>query len=195
MSQNASTTTKGHISTTSARRRPTVYDAVAGCVGNNGFLDADEVERSTKALAPEEVLLRRIEVNESGLRNIYNAEEQLKEVGQELPDSDLLKAIHTYASDFYDRATPNRGRNDFKSLDGTALMALGCLLEEAARSVLGENGDMALVEPRGLEYGRPETSLTQHQIQGTVRPERTPSPLSDASEFEGIEEPPKKRRR
>ena len=65
---------------------------------------------------------------------------------QKLPDSDLLKAIHTYASDFYSRATVDRGQVDFSSMDESALLALGILLEEAAEHVLGPTGDMVFVE-------------------------------------------------
>ena len=65
---------------------------------------------------------------------------------QRLPDSDLLKAIHAYASDFYGRATANGGLLDFESLDETALLALGILLEEMAEHVLGDTGDLAFVE-------------------------------------------------
>jgi hypothetical protein len=68
---------------------------------------------------------------------------------QRLPDSDLLKAIHVYAADFYARALPGgEGAVDVKSMDETALLAFGILLEEAAESMLGETGDLALVEGR-----------------------------------------------
>lgn len=81
-----------------------------------------------------------------------------------LPDSDLLKAVHAYASDFYgamrmaahgSRKHPGRRRvnsngytrgNDFGSLDETALLAFGVLLEESVAAALGETGDMVFVE-------------------------------------------------
>ena len=62
-----------------------------------------------------------------------------------LPDPDLLKAIHTYASDFYSRAFGDKGKVDVLSMDETALLAFGILLEEAALQILGETGDLALV--------------------------------------------------
>ena len=65
---------------------------------------------------------------------------------QKLPESDLLKAVHVYASDFYSKATPNKGIVDFESLDETALLGLGMLLEEMAAHVLGATGDLAFVE-------------------------------------------------
>ena len=70
---------------------------------------------------------------------------------QRLPDSDLLKAIHTYASDFYGRATANGGLLDFESLDETALLSLGILLEEMAEHVLGDTGDLAFVEGEDID--------------------------------------------
>ena len=70
---------------------------------------------------------------------------------QRLPDSDLLKAIHTYASDFYGRATANGGLLDFESLDETALLSLGILLEEMAEHVLGDTGDLAFVEGEEID--------------------------------------------
>ncbi|KAI9756513.1 MAG: hypothetical protein M1815_003384 [Lichina confinis] len=64
-----------------------------------------------------------------------------------LPASDMLQAIHAYASDYYARATRARGRaGDWYSMDETALLALGVLLEEACLLSLGDTGDLALVE-------------------------------------------------
>ena len=65
---------------------------------------------------------------------------------QKLPESDLLKAIHVYASEFYGRAVKGKGKVDFESLDETALLAMGILMEEAAGEVLGETGYKAFVE-------------------------------------------------
>ena len=65
---------------------------------------------------------------------------------QKLPESDLLKAIHAYASQFYGRAVKGRGKVDFESLDETALLAMGILMEETAGEVLGETGYKAFVE-------------------------------------------------
>ena len=84
---------------------------------------------------------------------------------QRLPDSDLLKAIHTYASDFYGRATLNGGLLDFESLDETALLSLGILLEEMAEHVLGDTGDLAFVEGEEIEdaaHGPAKGPQTMH---------------------------------
>jgi hypothetical protein len=77
--------------------------------------------------------------------DIYFANDSIP-AGNPLPDSDMLKAIHAYASDFYDSATTNRGQTDWGSLDETALIAMGILLEETAKESLGETGDLAFVE-------------------------------------------------
>ena len=65
---------------------------------------------------------------------------------QKLPESDLLKAIHVYASEFYGRAVKGRGKVDFESLDETALLTMGILMEETAGEVLGETGYKAFIE-------------------------------------------------
>ena len=75
----------------------------------------------------------------------YFASDQLGSA-QRLPDSDLLKHIHAYASDFYRSATTSRGKRDWRSMDETALIALGILIEETAAEQLGGTGDLALVE-------------------------------------------------
>lgn len=96
-------------------------------------------------------------------------ERDLPDEGRDvLPSSDLLKALHSYASRFYDalgnddrrKARSVGGRNiNERSMDETALLALGILLEEAGREVLGARGDMvfteedvAPTEPEGLRH-------------------------------------------
>ena len=97
-------------------------------------------------MPPEEVLFRRQGAPERYEENdIYWADRFLTK-DQRLPESDLLKAVHAYASDFYTRATKNKGAVDFESLDETALLGLGILLEEMAGHVLGDTGDLAFVE-------------------------------------------------
>ena len=176
------------------RRAATVYDSVAGRIGLNGFLTPEQSEQSSVApLAPEEVLLKG-STRAKLLLDHYKAEERLEDPNRDLPDSDLLKAAHAYASDFYSRATLDHGKHDFRSLDGSALMAIGCLLEEAARQPLGENGDMALVEPAGLENGLRESRLSLYQVVGKVKPPPTPEPGSEASDADSDSEPARKRR-
>jgi hypothetical protein len=135
------------------KRQASLYDAVAARVGYEGFLNEDPptknrdtISRSNIALPPEEVLFRRkgapVRYEED---DFYPADRNLNP-HQQLPDSDLLKTIHAYASDFYAKVTTNGGESDWKSLDETALLAVGVLLEEAAAEALAESGDLALVE-------------------------------------------------
>jgi hypothetical protein len=114
-----------------------------------------------------------------------------------LPDSELLKALHAYSSDFYSMHTKDRGQRDFRSLDETALIALGVLLEEAAIQALGETGDMVLVEPEGAEGIVVESRATQMQISGRVPQVQTPPYVSEESsdESDGEEMRARKRRR
>ncbi len=165
----------------------------AGRIGLNGFLPKENDKsangtfpsKSVKPLAPHEVLLRRTNAPIEVPLTYYNADANLSP-DQRLPQSDLLKAIHTYASDFYSMATHDKGKCDFRSLNETALLAMGILLEEAALEVLGENGDMVLVEPEGLENFKPEERITRHQVKGRVRPAATPE--LEASSEEEVEE-------
>ena len=102
-------------------------------------------------MPPEEVLFRRAGAPTRYQENdVYWADRYLTEE-QQLPESDLLKALHTYASDFYSRATNNKGIVDYESLDETALLAMGFLVEAWADDVLGETGHLAFVEREGEE--------------------------------------------
>lgn len=165
-------TSRSDVSSSKQKRQASVYDAVAGThlphrqnallpililagrVSSTGFLpetpfaskNRDTASSSTVPIPPEEVLFRRSKAPERYEEDdFYWADRHLTEE-QKLPDSDLLKAIHMYASDFYSRATVNRGQVDFSSMDGSALLALGILLEEAAEDVLGATGDMVFIE-------------------------------------------------
>lgn len=158
----------------------------------NGFINQnaggsgnDLPSAKVKPLAPQEVLFRRVRAPTQAPLGYYAADEELPS-DLRLPDSDLLKAIHTYASDFYSMATDDKGRCDFRSMNETALLALGVLLEEAAVEVLGETGDMALVEPEGLENIVLEERITRHQVKGRVKPIATPE--LEAESEEEIEE-------
>ncbi|RMZ90866.1 hypothetical protein DV736_g1908, partial [Chaetothyriales sp. CBS 134916] len=190
------------------RRTATLFDVVAGRIGVNGFLTEEQLASSRSIpLAPEEVLLRSTKAPHHVPDQFYSAESKLSD-NDPLPESDLLKSIHTYAADFYARSTSDKGRHDFKSLDETALIAVGVLIEEAAREMLGENGDMALVEPSGLDDGAHESMRTKHQIKGRVYARLSPHYAREDSEDlqadeasverdkdEEDEESPKKRRR
>ena len=175
------------------RRVATVYDAVAGNIGLNGFLSEErKASNATRPLAPEEVLLKHAE--NTNVSAHHQPLQQYDKPRASLPDSDLLKAIHEYAGDFYEMATKDHGKHDIKSMDGSALVAVGCLLEEASRQLLGENGDMVLVEPTSLGKGMRETQRAKYQVIGKVEPPATPEPDSEISSTEDEQEPAKKRR-
>ena len=182
-----------NAATKPTRRNATLYDAVAGKVGVNGFLTREQRESSSYIpQTPEEVLLRSVNAPAHLPADFYTAEKKLKP-DQQLPDSDLLKAIHTYASDYYSLATRNGGKHDFKSLDSTALLAMGILVEEASREMLGDTGDMALVEADDMDDPMPESTVTRHQIRGKVEAASTPQYGSEEDVRD--DESPRKRTR
>jgi hypothetical protein len=74
-----------------------------------------------------------------------------------LPNSEILEAIHAYAADFYEFATEDHGLHDHHSMDETALIAMGILVEEMAKEALGETGDLVLVEGEELPNDADET--------------------------------------
>jgi len=105
----------------------------------------DTASSSTTALPPESVLFRsRSAPTRYAESDIYFSDERRSPIG--LPESDLLKALHSYTSDFYSRATADAGAADWKSLDETALIAFGFLMEEASRDILGQTGDLVFTE-------------------------------------------------
>lgn len=190
------TGTSKHLSSTDAeaeqdpthrrKRVASVYDAVAGRVGFNGFLSQSQLETVVTALTPEEVLLRRVDAPVEVTREYYNADERLKQ-GQRIPDTEILKVVHAYAADFYSANARGAVNHNYRSLDETALMAFAILLEEASAEALGESGDMVLVEPEGLEDGLLETAMTKHQVRGKVKPPSTPE-LASSEESSSSDE-------
>lgn len=118
----------------------------------------DTASSSIVPVRPEEVLFRRqnapIRYEEN---DFYFANESLP-VDRPLPSSELLEAIHSYAADFYEHATVDSGQDDYQSMDETALIAMGILLEEMARESLGETGDLVLVEGEEIPTDEDRTS-------------------------------------
>ncbi|KAM0344556.1 hypothetical protein ACHAPU_007330 [Fusarium lateritium] len=194
----------------SKRRHATVYDAVAGKVSYDQGLgpkieseNAQNTPRHPKAnrystkdvpLAPDEVLFRRKDAPERYLEHdIYFAHERdIPHSGQGvLPESDILKAIHAYTSAFYsatnrERQHPDNRNVTERSMDETALLAFGILLEEAGKEVLGRRGDLVFTEGAddapsdGPEPVRDETRLVgHHDISLRGRPKRRKATDSD----------------
>jgi hypothetical protein len=117
----------------------------------------DTASSTTAALPPESVLFRsRNAPTRYAESDIYFANERQTPIG--LPESDLLKALHSYSSDFYSRGTVDRGAANWKSLDETALIALGVLMEEASRDILGQTGDLVFTE--GVEMEEPLSQMS-----------------------------------
>lgn len=116
----------------------------------------DTTSTSTVAVGPESVLFRQKNApTRYAESDVYFANE--RELKTELPDSDLLKALHCYTSDFYSRTTPRGGAGNWRSMNGTALLALGILMEEATRDVLGQTGDLVFTE--GEDRVAPPTTV------------------------------------
>jgi len=126
--------------------------------------------------------------------DFYWADRHLKK-GQALPESDLLKALHTYASDFYGRSTKNRGAADFESLDETALLALGILLEEMAGHVLGETGDLAFAEGEEIEEQEEDDGAGEGEQSRKREVAELSTGAASQSMPEAVGEPEKKRER
>ncbi|TQS33855.1 hypothetical protein Golomagni_05786 [Golovinomyces magnicellulatus] len=122
-------------------KRPSVYDAVAGT-----------------SLPPEHVLFRSKKApTRFAEYDIYFANERHNV--SNLPDSDLLKALHTYTADFYSKNTHDNGLHDWKSLDGTALIALGILTEELVQEMIGKTGDLALTEGEPVQVQKRQMEI------------------------------------
>lgn len=123
-----------------------------GRINSHGFIPKqrvfastrDTASSSTTAVPPENTLYKR---QNAPLRyaesDVYFANERMPNL--KLPDSDLLKALHCYTSDFYEQAVDD-GTSDFKSFDETALLALGILMEEGVKEIIGRTGDQVFTE-------------------------------------------------
>ncbi|KAG5972530.1 hypothetical protein E4U58_006455 [Claviceps cyperi] len=170
------------------RRLATLYDAVAGKITKDHLIRNDELLSRGKTplnriiryptrggpLGPDEVLFRRKDAPQRYAEHdvYYSHDRDLPHGGQGiLPDSDLLKSIHTYSSRFYaamerrQRRDPQvrrergSGSVDERSMDETALLAFGILLEEAGREVLGRKGDCVFTEGVGAGLEGPRDMM------------------------------------
>lgn len=133
------------------------------------------IKHSTKdqPLAPEEVLFRRKGAPQRyEEHDIYLSHQRdLPRSGRGvLPDSDLLKAVHSYSSHYYGALKRSQGGQplDERSMDETALLAFGILLEEAGREVLGRRGDLVFTEAAEPEEEKSSSGITiGYQTTGT----------------------------
>ncbi|OIW28888.1 hypothetical protein CONLIGDRAFT_715337 [Coniochaeta ligniaria NRRL 30616] len=157
------------------RRRASLYDAVAGRVTSrliktnthrpnpspsptSSPSSRDRDPTRQPPLAPEEVLFRRKNAPPRyAEKDIYFAGVDSLSPNQTLPSSNLLKAVHVYAAGFYEALALERQQKgkvgrvggrlvDERSLDETALLAFGVLIEEASREVVRGGGDLVFTE-------------------------------------------------
>ena len=142
-------------------------------------------------MPPEDVLYRRRHAPErkperEREHDPYWASDDLPSNAR-LPDSDLLKAVHAYAADFYHRTTTDRGTISTRSLNETALLAMGILLEESMRQALRETGDLALVESEPftpLPEDAPEADALRSSLTPLPAETRQESPHESRDGFE-----------
>ncbi|KAJ4370534.1 hypothetical protein N0V83_005055 [Neocucurbitaria cava] len=135
------------VSRDHAKRKVNVYDAVAGRVTQAGLIgNVTDSKSSKQPLRPDEVLFKQanapIRYEET---DYYYAHTKLS-AEQQLPSGDLLTALHAYISKLYARTGEPGAQNAWRCMDETALIALGILMEETAKEILGETGDLAFTE-------------------------------------------------
>jgi hypothetical protein len=144
----------------------------------------DTASSGARILRPEEVLFRKQRLAKQPIDESYFAHEDLPS-DQPLPPSELLKALHVYAAEYYEFATADNGKDDSATMDGTALLAMGILIEELAREALGDTGDLVLVEgeelsedeqgtgPKSNANGEPAVQLGQKEPRKTSKRRKT----------------------
>ncbi|MCJ1394361.1 hypothetical protein MMC18_007239 [Xylographa bjoerkii] len=175
----ASKKSSSNLGTIKRKRQASVYDAVAGRVNTSGFsVDNSSASRhdhisttNTSPLAPEEALFKRRGAPPRYQENDFYWADQSLPSDQSLPDSELVKALHAYAAEFYSRATVDGGQTDFRSMDETALLALSILLEEASKHILGKSGHLVFLEGEEEEQvsGRSGPRIDSRKGRPTMR--------------------------
>ncbi|KAF2429936.1 hypothetical protein EJ08DRAFT_551770, partial [Tothia fuscella] len=131
------------------RRRTTIWDAVAGRVGPNGWLDPEPVyskrrdtaSSSTRPISAEDVYYSR---KNTGERPERRDDDDLAE--DELPPSELTNALHRYVSRWMARPEIQRKYLHKKSFDFSAMLAFGILLDETIEESIEETGHLAFAE-------------------------------------------------
>lgn len=87
--------------------------------------------------------------------------------------------MHAYAADYFEYATADNGQDDHRTMDETALLAMGILIEELATEELGDTGDLVLVEGQGLSEDEKdidiESDTTTHSAARAPRRKRANS--------------------
>ena len=153
-------------------------------------------------VAPEEALFRRANApTRYEEDDFYFANESLPPGA--LPPSDLLEAVHAYAADYYGQTASYQGQYDYRSMDETALLAVGFLMEELVDKELGETGDLVLVEgervsdddndddngddEEGRKWKKRKTARRRMNVEGTrVDSVRSGLLASSGDDFDGL---------
>lgn len=169
--------------------------------GEKDTFEVPIIKHSNKGapLGPDEVLFRRRGAPERYAEYdiYYSHERDLPRGGRGvLPESDLLKAIHTYSSRYYGSQRRNNHQQGFggvdeRSMDESALLAFGILLEEASREVLGHRGDLVFAEADtalGDDATRDESYLPRvtagwHEVGHRVNPKKKKRRLASPDPF------------
>jgi len=147
-------------------------------VTRNGLLGNVKAARSSKKpLRPDEVLFKRKRAPVRYEEDDYYPAHRRLSPEQELPGGDLTAALQAHISRLYAK-TQRVGRQRYrKPMDETALIALSILMEETARAVLGETGDLAFTEATDKDEER-DFGCQLKQTVGREK-KRTPSNLDD----------------
>jgi hypothetical protein len=75
-----------------------------------------------------------------------------------------LSVLHAYVSKLYSRTEGPEMEKAWKCMDETALIALGILMEEMAREVLGETGDLAFTEAADEEEEEERALASEDEV-------------------------------
>ncbi|RMZ74185.1 hypothetical protein GMOD_00005048 [Pyrenophora seminiperda CCB06] len=118
-----------------------------GRVVRDGLLgNVKAAKSSKKPLRPDEVLFKRKNAPVRYEEDDYYPAHRRLPPGQELPSGDLAAALHAHVFRLWANIQRPGRHMIRKSMDETALIALSILMEETARGVLGETGDLAFTE-------------------------------------------------
>ena len=206
----------------SSRRRATLYDAVAGMarlssfvvtiaksyssgrVSSHGFHPSepfaskyrDTASSGARDLRPEEALFRsKTLLKRLAESEAYFAHERLP-ADCPLPSTEILEAVHAYTADYYHHLALKNGRYDHYTMDETALLAVGILVEEMARDSLGQCGDLVLLEGQLSDEEEVAMSDTTTGSRGRKRRRSTVvnHPITQHEHLRGVRQKFKRRR-
>lgn len=122
-----------------------------------------EQKRANQPLRPDEVLFKKLSAPTRYEETDYYYAHKNLPSDQKLPSGDLLSALHAYISKLFDRTEEDGKEKTWKCMDETALIALGILMEEVAKEVMGETGDLALLEAARTDEERAFAGLPPEQ--------------------------------